>query len=500
MEILNKKLKKALDNYNMGQYEAALKQCEKILEKEYSNEEALYLEGEILYKLDRVDDAIVTWKINSEYNNNKEAIDRLNNVDKDKRERALSYTNIQNMGEEIQKALMESEKQKNEKLLAENEIDKAHESKHIKEETIVTEIPTLSEDSSNEVAESIDENKVLDFPNVKIEEEQKTEEEPREYVVIDSNIDDVMSITRSHEKPVLPDPDIDLEELKNRIKHLDGNQNKENEKDSSNLNTQTKNIIKEELVDDVQTSTTSKKTSKKALITTVAAAAVIVVAISYVGLSSKPKPSAKEKAPITQAKPEVKPEVKPSKPEVKKPVVLNETEAKALTDNMQYLLSVNSVDGLNTVLHNTPKDTVPESIMPEYNKVVQYMQTTGLNYYYENGMQNYDNGNYLDAIEYFKKGLPYATEAYRGPSMAYLIGESYYKLADYTQSMDAFKSFLDTYPNSDSYTAEVMYNLAMYYNTHGDKAQAKKYATMITEKQANSMYNNSNIKDILNEK
>ena len=70
MDISNKKLKKALTHYNNGEYESALKICEKFLEKEYSNEEALELEGEILYKLGRIDDAIVTWKINSEYNNN----------------------------------------------------------------------------------------------------------------------------------------------------------------------------------------------------------------------------------------------------------------------------------------------------------------------------------------------------------------------------------------------------------------------------------------------
>lgn len=541
MDISNKKLKKALENYNMGQYEAALKHCEKLLEKEYSNEEALYLEGEILYKLNRVDDAIVTWKINAEYNNNQEAIDHLNNVDKDKRERALSYTNIQNMGEEIQKALMESERQKKESLANNSQNDESlsnnnenneinqvqvNELKSIKEETIITEIPTsikeetiiteipvsikeetitteiptLSKNSSDQIEETIDESNILDSPFTEPVQEEVPPTDAREYVVVDSDIDDVMSITRSHSKPVLPDPDIDLEELKNRIKHLEGNQNKEDDTTKENLHNKTVDSIMEETA----SSKTSKKPSKKVIITTVVVAAVVVVAISYSGLSSKTN-SSKHKPTVTsadktEAKPTPKPEVKPAEPEIKKPAVLNEADATALSTNMQYLLSVNSVDGLNTVLTNTPKDTVPESIMPEYNKVADYMKTTGLNYYYENGMNSYNQGNYLDAIEYFKKGLPYATEAYRGPSMAYLIGASYYKLDDYTQSMDAFKKFLDTYPNSDSYTAEVMYNLAMYYNTHGDKEQAKKYATMLTEKQSSSMYNNTNIKDIINEK
>ena len=87
MSKYDKKLKKALAQYENGNYEEALDICEKILDKDYNNEEALTLESRALEKLNRISDAIVSWKINAEYNNNEEArtkLDKFNNLDEKK--------------------------------------------------------------------------------------------------------------------------------------------------------------------------------------------------------------------------------------------------------------------------------------------------------------------------------------------------------------------------------------------------------------------------------
>lgn len=94
MSNFDKKLDKATKHYKNKKYKEALKICDKILEKDYNNEKALELEGEILYKLDRIDEAILNWKINAEYNNNPTAKMHLEDIDKSTKEKVLSFDNL----------------------------------------------------------------------------------------------------------------------------------------------------------------------------------------------------------------------------------------------------------------------------------------------------------------------------------------------------------------------------------------------------------------------
>ncbi|MGL5647937.1 MAG: tetratricopeptide repeat protein, partial [Clostridium sp.] len=122
MEFSNKKLQKAFDSFENEKYDDALKICNKVLDKDYNNEEALTLEGEILYKLGRIDDAIITWKINSEYNNNALAKRHLESLDNNVRKMALSYTSIYSENEEYRRLVIDAYKEstKNDEVKDEN--------------------------------------------------------------------------------------------------------------------------------------------------------------------------------------------------------------------------------------------------------------------------------------------------------------------------------------------------------------------------------------------
>lgn len=94
MSNFDKKLEKAENYYKKKHYKEALRICDKVLAKQYNNEKALELEGEIFYKLGKIDEAILNWKINAEYNNNPTAKMRLAETDKSTKEKALSYDNF----------------------------------------------------------------------------------------------------------------------------------------------------------------------------------------------------------------------------------------------------------------------------------------------------------------------------------------------------------------------------------------------------------------------
>ena len=79
-----------------------------------NNQEALTLESRALEKLNRISDAIVSWKINAEYNNNEEArtkLDKFNNLDEKKL--AMSTIFSETMKDEIKARLQRKKLKKN---------------------------------------------------------------------------------------------------------------------------------------------------------------------------------------------------------------------------------------------------------------------------------------------------------------------------------------------------------------------------------------------------
>ena len=161
MSKYDKKLKKALAQYENGNYEEALDICEKVLDKDYNNEEALTLESRALEKLNRISDAIVSWKINAEYNNNEEArtkLDKFNNLDEKKL--AMSTIFSETMKDEIKARLQEEAQKEYAKQLEKRD----------------SEIKPLPKDTEKEKENK----KVEQAPVIKINKEK-----PREDVKID---------------------------------------------------------------------------------------------------------------------------------------------------------------------------------------------------------------------------------------------------------------------------------------------------------------------------
>ncbi|MGL4740396.1 MAG: tetratricopeptide repeat protein [Sarcina sp.] len=514
MNISNKKLKKALDLYQSGDYEAALKICEKFLEKEYSNEEALSLEGDILYKLGRIDDAIVTWKINSEYNNNEEANNRLAVVDKERKEQALSYTNIQNMSSE-DRLLLENAYRENielKKQVEESSMlnpDKANpnnsndnntnenlEKKSDSEINIESKTPTADLQT--------DEEKM--FANI-VKENTDSESQPivdKEYTIIETNIDEMIESEPKKDDELEP---IDLEDFKNRIKHLEENENSNDEdfnlNSSASKASNTEENVKVEaapITKEPKAPKSSSGTKKKAIIAAIAVIAVIVVAVSYSKLSSSSKHNSSTDISTNKDAATNKPSTDSN---VAKPTtqtstaVLTPEQATKYTNDVNYLISANSIDGIAKLLESTPKTEIPASAMPAYEKAENFMNTTGLTYYYNNGMNAYSNNDYSTAIEYFNKAKPFAKNDFRGPTMLFLTAASYEKLGDLNDAVNTYKDFIQTYPDAQSYGPESLYFLANYYSTHNDPTSAKQYAKELQSKYPDSMYNNSNIAKIL---
>lgn len=458
MDISNKKLKKAFTLYQTGRLKEALTLCEKFLQKESCNEEALELEGKILKDLGRLEEAIITWKINAEYNDNEDAKNSLSEIDEDKKQHTLSYENLSQLISEAT-----NEQPENNNLI----------------EATTSQTPLSIEEPKKieETKDTIIENSVK--VDVKAEEkiEIKVEESIKKKTVESANKKE--SIKTSY--------------IKEETKNISKQKTKVAETKTTKHVENSKPV--EEFIPSNIEATTSRKSSKRIIYTSVGVViiAIAIIAAIYASTTSNHKKAIKPPVQSSQnaqaAKPTPAPEAQPKK--------LTDEQGQALIDQLTTAADANSIDTVNSLLQKNPLDVIPEKYVADYNNALGFMENQGVNYYYEKEVSAYNNKQYEDTINYFNQAKPYYKKFKAAPTMLFYTASSYEALNQKEKAMETYKEYLKDFPNSEYYTEECLYNLAMYYNQTNDLTQAKQYASELSTNYPNSMYNNTNIEGIL---
>lgn len=122
----------------------------------------------------------------------------------------------------------------------------------------------------------------------------------------------------------------------------------------------------------------------------------------------------------------------------------------------------------------------------------------GTDYFYKGGTSLKDSQQYAKAVETFTK----AYKCYSFGNKSYLIEHITYMLgscSEYSGNSDNAISYYEQYLKqfkSGPYEETVLYELSMMYKNK-NITTAKSYAQQLISKYPNSIYNNSNIKDIL---
>ncbi|MDU3349883.1 MAG: tetratricopeptide repeat protein [Clostridium sp.] len=78
----------------------------------------------------------------------------------------------------------------------------------------------------------------------------------------------------------------------------------------------------------------------------------------------------------------------------------------------------------------------------------------------------------------------------------FLLASTYEKLGDNNEAIKNFEKYISSYENGN-YIEESYYKIALLYRDL-NKDKSKYYAKELISKYSNSIYNNTNIKDILN--
>ncbi len=127
---------------------------------------------------------------------------------------------------------------------------------------------------------------------------------------------------------------------------------------------------------------------------------------------------------------------------------------------------------------------------------INLLTGAGVTYFYKSGTNFYNNKDYKNSVVEYLKAYEYASNSYLMPHIIYFVANSYDQLSDYENALKYYHIYDDSYGKGD-YEETVLYRMAIM-SSDKDKAGAKQYASKLINNYPKSIYNNSNIQDIIN--
>ncbi|MGG7160899.1 hypothetical protein [Clostridium baratii] len=488
MSNFDKKLEKAENYYKKKHYKEALRICDKVLAKQYNNEKALELEGEIFYKLGKIDEAILNWKINAEYNNNPTAKMRLAETDKSTKEKALSYDNFNTISSDTLQAelaaiLAAQEAEAKEKEAKEQEA-KERQAKEAEAREKEAREKQAREAEAREKEAREKQAKEAEAREKEVREKQAKEAEAREKEAKEKQAKEAEAKEKEAKEKQAKEAEAKEKEAKEKqAKEAEAKEKESNVKQSTDTDT-----TEEENTEATPTNSNNtdkvesnkKKTSNKNRNIAIAVACgVVVVLAAYSGVkyySNKNDAPQKQEQQVNEQTKEL-------------PADFNNSLTKAVNDK--------NYEDLYNLLSEAKGLTIPADDEKIYSEATKLMQDEGVQSFYDAGLKDMKDKKYEDALNNLNKAYAFCDGTYLQPHIIYFMGAANAGLNKPEDAVKYYKEYLEKFPHSDMYTPEILYKLAEYYNGTGNKEEAKKYAQHIENSYPSSPYYNDTIKDIL---
>lgn len=157
-------------------------------------------------------------------------------------------------------------------------------------------------------------------------------------------------------------------------------------------------------------------------------------------------------------------------------------------NNSQETLS--STDNIKEETGNIVEDKeevdLEKNVLTEEEIRGNYIESTNL----------FDEEKYEDARDILKHTVIYSENSHLNDDIIFLLASTYEKLGDNNEAIKNFEKYISSYENGN-YIEESYYKIALLYKDLNTE-KSKYYAKELVYKHSNSIYNNSNIKDILN--
>lgn len=141
------------------------------------------------------------------------------------------------------------------------------------------------------------------------------------------------------------------------------------------------------------------------------------------------------------------------------------------------------------------RKSITEENQKDFELAKELLETKGVKYFYDEGLNEFKNGEFGKANKEFQKGFKYAKGSYLENHLNYMIAVSFEKLDDKENSIKYYSDYEKNFKEGE-YLEEVLYKLAIL-NKDRNISESKKYAEKLQYKFNDSIYNNNNIKSIL---
>ncbi|MDS1003726.1 tetratricopeptide repeat protein [Clostridium sporogenes] len=180
---------------------------------------------------------------------------------------------------------------------------------------------------------------------------------------------------------------------------------------------------------------------------------------------------------------------KVKKQEIKKEENIDIQSLNNLIDKKDYIQLYNIYSNYK----NKKLDINSKSVLV---KAERLLKEEGIEYFYNTAMENTNNRKYKESNDFLLKAYSFGNVNYLYEHIIYLLATNYEALNNISESIRYYEIYANGFIKNN-YGDIALYKLAIL-NEKIDDVKSKNYAKKLSQMYPNSMYNNSNIKRIIN--
>lgn len=188
------------------------------------------------------------------------------------------------------------------------------------------------------------------------------------------------------------------------------------------------------------------------------------------------------------------PQNKPKKVENKS--IKKESNLKFNSDEAKESLNKKDYDKLYTIYSYWKDKNLNINDKSILIKVEDVLKKEGIQYMYNSALNLAKDNKLKESNECLLKAYSFGYINYLYPHIIYLLATNYEAMENISEAIKYYEQY-DNKFNKDNYGEVVLYKLCILYEKI-DNNKSKNYATRLINRYPNSIYNNSNVKRILN--
>ncbi|NFO88560.1 tetratricopeptide repeat protein [Clostridium botulinum] len=191
---------------------------------------------------------------------------------------------------------------------------------------------------------------------------------------------------------------------------------------------------------------------------------------------------------------EDKKESEPKTPDV----TTNEQDKKVLLDvnKLNEHFENGDVDNIYYDLQNVNEFDVSDEYKGLYRRCINLLKTSGIEVFYEKGMEEFNIQNYEKANVEFSKAYDYCDGSYLNEHIMFYKAVTLEQLNNSDEAIKLYELYYEEYPKG-SYADNALYNLSLILN-NTDREKSIYYADKLRDEFSESIYFNETINQILN--